>query len=148
MKHEIISLQSTFNVNKVALSTLEQLGDDDLTTMKASKHEILKAQWQKMIKDQSESDLSIREWCRGNNISHGKFHYWQRVIRKETLIKAGTLAVTGQTQFVEVKPSIADIKPNNQDTCAVLRSNGNEIEILNGADPNTLEAILKILGRS
>ena len=25
-----------------------------------------------MIKDQSESGLSIREWCRGNNISHGK----------------------------------------------------------------------------
>jgi hypothetical protein len=123
--------------------------------MKVSKHEILKAQWQKMIKDQSESNLSIREWCRGNNISHGKFYYWQRVIREEALIKAGTLAVTGQTQFVEIKPSeIKPIKPstditeNNQDTCAVLRSNGNEIEILNGANPNTLEAILNILVRS
>lgn len=124
--------------------------------MKASKHEILKAQWQKMIKDQSESDLSIREWCRGNNISHGKFYYWQRVIREEALIKAGTLAVTGQTQFAKIKPS--EIKPikqsadipkiNHQAICAVLRSNGNEIEILNGADPNTLEAILEILGRS
>lgn len=123
--------------------------------MKTSKHEILKAQWQKMIKDQSESDLSIREWCRGNNISHGKFYYWQRVIREEALIKAGTLAVTGQTQFVEIKPSeIKPIKPStditeiNQGTCAVLRSNGNEIEILNGANPNTLEAILNILVRS
>lgn len=116
--------------------------------MKTSKHEMLKAQWQKMIKDQSESGLSIREWCRGNNVSHGKFYYWQRVIREEALIKAGTLAVTEQTQFVEVKPSIADIKPSNQDTCAILRSNGNEIEILNGADPDTLEAILNILGRS
>ncbi|WP_025642761.1 IS66 family insertion sequence element accessory protein TnpA [Schnuerera ultunensis] len=101
--------------------------------MKASKHEMLKAQWQKMIKDQSESGLSIREWCRENDISHGKFYYWQRVIREEALIKAGTLAVTGQTQFVEVKQSIAEIKPNNQGTCAILRSNGNKIEILNGA---------------
>lgn len=109
---------------------------------------MLKAQWQIVIKDQSESGLSIREWCRENNISHAKFYYWQRVIREEALIKAGTLAVTGQAQFVEIKPSIAEIKPTNQGTCAVLRSNGNEIEILNGADPNTLEAILKILGRS
>lgn len=123
--------------------------------MKTSKHEILKAQWQKIIKDQSESNLSIREWCRGNNFSHGKFYYWQRVIREEALIKAGTLAVTGQTQFAEIKPcEIKPIRPSagiteiNQGTCAVLRSNGNEIEILNGADPNTLEAILKILGRS
>lgn len=115
--------------------------------MKISKHEILKAQWQKMIKDQSESSLSIREWCRENNMSHGKFYYWQRVIREESLIKAGTLAVTGQTQFVEVKPNITEFMPINQGTCAILHSNGNEIEILNGADPNTLEAILKILGR-
>ena len=91
-----------------------------------------------MIKEQSESGLSIREWCRGNNISHGKFYYWQRVIREEALIKAGTLAVTGQTQFVEVKPNITEFKPNNQGTCAILGSNGNEIEVLNGADPNTL----------
>lgn len=55
---------------------------------------MLKAQWQKMIKDQSESGLLIREWCRESNISHGKFYYWQRVIREESLIKAGTLAVT------------------------------------------------------
>ena len=116
--------------------------------MKASKHEILKAQWQKLLKSQSESDLSIREWCRGNDISHGKFYYWQRVIREESLIKAGTLAVTGQTQFAEIKPSTNISKINNQGTCVVLHSNGNEIEILNGADPNTLEAILKVLGRS
>ena len=115
--------------------------------MKASKHEILKVQWQKILKDQSGSGLSIREWCRENNISHGKFYYWLRVIREETLIKAGTLVVTGQAQFAEIKPSVDVSKINNQDICAVLRSNGNEIEILNGANPNTLEAILKIIRR-
>ena len=129
------------------MATLEQWGDDNLTTMKASKHEILKAQWKNIIKDQSKSDLSIREWCRENNIAHGKFYYWQRVIREETLIKAGTLAVTGQSQFVEVKPSMAELKSNDQGTCAILRSNGNEIEVLNGADPNTLEIVLNLMGR-
>lgn len=116
--------------------------------MKASKHEILKCNWQKMIKDQSESSLSIRQWCKENNLSHGKFYYWQRVIREEALIKAGTLAVTGQTQFVEVKPSITELAPNIQGTCAILRSNGNEIEILNGADPNTLEIVINLISKS
>ncbi|WP_424572105.1 IS66 family insertion sequence element accessory protein TnpA [Schnuerera ultunensis] len=101
--------------------------------MKASKHEMLKAQWQELIKEQGQSGLSIRQWCRRNNKSHGKFYYWQRIVRGEALIKAGTLALSGQTQFVEVKQSIAEIKPNNQGTCAILRSNGNKIEILNGA---------------
>ena len=118
--------------------------------MKASKHEILKSHWQELIKEQSQSGLSIREWCRRNNMSHGKFYYWQRIIREEALIKAGTLAVTSQTHFVEVKPTIAiESKPkvSNQGTCAILRSNGNEIEIINGADPNTLELILNFIGK-
>ncbi len=115
--------------------------------MKISKHEINKAQWQELIKDQSQSGLTIREWCRKNNMSHGKFYYWQRIIREEALIKAGTLAVTGKTQFVEVKPSVAEIKSNKQSSCAVLRSNGNEIEVFNGADPNTLSLILNLIGK-
>ena len=118
-----------------------------MTTMKASKHEIHKAQWQELIREQSQSGLSIREWCRENNMSHGKFYYWQRIIREEALIKAGTLAVTGQTKFVEVKPSISEVESNNRGTCAILRSNGNEIEILNGADANTLGIVLDLIGR-
>ena len=123
--------------------------DDNLTTMKASKHEIHKAQWQDLIKEQSQSGLSIREWCRRNNMSHGKFYYWQRVIREEALIKAGTLALTGQNQFVELKPSEPELKfrPNNQGTCAILRSNGSEVEILNGADSDTLSLILNLIGK-
>lgn len=116
--------------------------------MKTSKHEILKAQWQEMIKRQNESRMSVRKWCEENNILHGKYYYWLRVIREEALIKAGTLAITGQTQFVEIKPSMSESKLNTQGTCAILCSNGNEIEILNGTDPNTLGVILNIIGKS
>ena len=58
----------------------------NITTMKSTKHEMLKSQWMEIIKRHSESGLSIREWCRENNVSHGKFYYWQRVIREESLI--------------------------------------------------------------
>lgn len=120
--------------------------------MKASKHEIHKVHWQELLREQSQSGLSIREWCRRNNMSHGKFYYWQRIIREESLIKAGTLAVTGQSQFVEVKSNeskanIAQSKSKNQGICAILRSNGNQVEILNGADPNTLSLILNLIGK-
>lgn len=119
----------------------------NITTMKTTKHEVLKSQWIEIIKRHSGSGQSIKEWCEENEISRTKFYYWQRVIREEALIKAGTLAVTGQAQFAEVKQSVSEFKPksNNQGSCAVLRSNGNEIEILNGADPNTLEAVLNLI---
>lgn len=120
-----------------------------MTTMKTSRHEILKAKWTEIIKSHNGSRLSIRQWCEENKISKTKFYYWQRVIREESLIQAGTLTLTGQAQFVEIKPNVVDNpKSTHGGICAVLRSNGNEIEILNGANPNTLEAILKILGRS
>lgn len=120
-----------------------------VTTMKTSKHEIQKSRWTEIIKSHNGSGMSISEWCKENEISKTKFYYWQRVIREESLIQAGTLALTGQTQFIEIKPSVKENpRFNHQDICAVLRSNGNEIEILNGADPNTLEAILRILGQS
>jgi transposase-like protein len=119
----------------------------NITTMKTTKHEILKSKWAEIVKKHSQSGQSIREWCEENDISRTKFYYWQRVIREETLIKAGTLALTGQSQFVEVKPNIPEvkIKANNQFTCAILRSKGHEIEILNGADPNTLESVLNLI---
>ncbi|MBU5426222.1 hypothetical protein KQI41_18005 [Tissierella pigra] len=117
----------------------------NITTMKTTKHEILRSQWIEIIKKHSQSGRSISQWCGENDISKSKFYYWQRVIREESLIKAGTLAVTGKTQFVEVKPSITEFKPNNQGTCAILRSNGNEIEVLNGADPNTLGELLNLI---
>ena len=117
----------------------------NITTMRTTKHEILKVQWTEIVKRHSKSGQPIREWCEENDISRTKFYYWQRVIREETLIKAGTLAVTGQTQFVEVKHSFTEFKSNSQGTCAILRSNGNEIEILNGADPNTLGTVLNLM---
>ena len=101
-----------------------------MTTMKTSRHEILKSKWTEIIKGQNNSGLPISQWCKENEISKTKFYYWQRVIREESLIKAGTLALTSQTQFVEVKPSLEISKSNPVGICAILRSNGNEIEIL------------------
>jgi len=116
-----------------------------LTTMKISKHEMLKAKWQKIIKNQSLSGQSISEWCKFNDTSRSKFYYWQRVVREESLIKAGTLAVTNQAHFVEVKTSSEKINIETNNTCAIIRSGGNKIEILNGSDPDTLSVLLNFM---
>ena len=49
------------------------------------------------------------------------------------------------TQFAEVKPIEDEYRPEPRGICAVLNVNGNEIEILNGADPNTLDAVIRIV---
>jgi len=119
-----------------------------MATMKAARHEILKEKWREIIRRYNESGLSVKKWCNENNIAINQYYYWLRVIRQDSLIQAGTLAVTGQTQFVEVIQGKDEHSSNSVQTCAVLRLNGNEIEILNGADPNTLCYLLNILGKS
>lgn len=93
-----------------------------MTTMKAARHEILKEKWREIIKRYNESGLPVRKGCEENHISAIQYYYWLRVLRQESLIQAGTLAVTGQTQFVEIKPSTEESQFNHQGICDVLRS--------------------------
>jgi hypothetical protein len=81
--------------------------------MKQSRHEMLKAKWMELIKRQKESSLPVQKWCEKNQISPTQYYYWLRIIRQDSLIKAGTLAVTGQIQFVEVKPSFEKMECNH-----------------------------------
>ena len=116
--------------------------------MKETRHELLKAKWKEIIREQEKSGLAIRKWCEHHQISAPSFFYWTRVIRQDLLIKAGTLAVTGQTQFSEITPEVRRLPANTSEICAVIRMHGSEVEIRNGADPDTLESILSMIGRS
>ena len=118
-----------------------------MATMKSSRHEMLKSQWVELIKQQNESGLSFRKWCLENHVSAPRHYYWLKIVRQDTLIKAGTLAISGQTQFAEIKTNEVPIRTPSQTACAVIRSNGQEIEINNGADLETLQAILSFVGR-
>ena len=118
-----------------------------MATMKSAKHEMQRSQWIKLLEQQKETGLSVRRWCLDNQISMGQYYYWLKIIRQDSLIKAGTMAITGQTQFVEIKSEDKLFPTTNQKACAVIRSNGHEIEILNGADAETLHTILSFVGR-
>ena len=118
-----------------------------MATMKSSKHEMLRSQWLQLINEQQESGLSIRRWCRENNVTASQYYYWLKIVRQDSIIKAGTLAITGQTQFAEVKTNKELFPISSQTACAVIRSNGQEIEVLNGADSETLHTILSFIGR-
>ena len=120
-----------------------------MTTIKTTRHEILKEEWRAKIREHKESGLPVKQWCEENSIKSSQYYYWLRVIRQESLIQAGTLAVIGQARFAELRQVRDEPYFNNaHGICAILRLNGDEIEILNGANPNTLEAILGILKRS
>jgi len=120
-----------------------------LATMQQARHELLKAKWMEIIKEQRKSGLAIRKWCEINQISAHSFFYWSKVIRQDSLVKAGTMAVTGQACFTEITSEEGrQQSPHQSGICAVIRSHGNEVEIHNGADIATLQSILGLIGHS
>ena len=104
---------------------------------------------QEIINEQRISGLAVRKWCEMNQISAPSFFYWSKVIRQDSLVKAGTMAVTGQACFTEITSDEGRHQPPYQSgICAVIRSHGNEVEIHNGADLTTLQSILGLIGHS
>ena len=119
-----------------------------MATMKSVRHEMLKKKWSQLIKDCHDSGLTVKRWCQENDVRESQYYYWLKIIREESLVQAGTLAITRDTQFAEVSPQCEIIRSPSQNTCVVLHSGDFEIEILNGADPETLANILSVLKKS
>lgn len=116
-----------------------------MATMKSVKHEMSKKKWIQLIQACQQSGLTVKQWCLENEVRESQYYYWLKTIREESLVQAGALAVTGATQFAEVMPQRDTIHPISHGTCAVLRIAGFEMEVLNGADTETLANILRIL---
>lgn len=45
-------------------------------------HQANLSNWATLFKDQSESGLTIKDWCSKNNISIHKFYYWRRLAKE------------------------------------------------------------------
>lgn len=115
-------------------------------TMRSAKHEIQKTKWKIRISEQRESGQAISTWCKENGISEGQYYYWLKIVREESLIQAGTLAVTQSNRFVELMPKNfkSDIQRNS--LCAKLTTDtGYQMDIYNGADEQTLGLLLRIM---
>ena len=122
-----------------------------MATVRQAKHDLLKTKWQEIIAAQRQSGQSIRNWCEENQISAPSFFYWNKIIREDSLIQAGVMAVTESKRFAEItmpNPLSERVSDSSPQVCAVLRVHQTEIEIHNGADAKTLETILTFIGRS
>lgn len=101
-------------------------------------------EWRKLILDQKASGKTIREWCKEQGCLENRFYYWQHKLRqRERSVFAGK-----EVRFAELpSPGHHDVACSKESgVCAVLRGTSFQLEIQNGADPETLATTLKILG--
>ena len=52
-------------------------------------------EWAAVIKEARESGLSVRQWCKTNNVTEQQYYYWLKKIRKN---------ITDQMPFEEPQP--------------------------------------------
>ena len=90
------------------------------------------AQWAQAVAQCRDSGLSVRQWCQEHGVNVSSYYKWQR--------KVYAVAKAQQERsFVEVTP----VQPTAVSGVAVtLRIAGAELDIHNGADAATVEAVL------
>lgn len=94
------------------------------------------AMWAERISECRSSNLSVKDWCAEKGICEQTYYKWQR--------KVFAVAKSQQEmQFAEVTPVIT---PNDNYQIAVsLRVGDITADIHNGANPATVESVLRIL---
>lgn len=94
--------------------------------------------WTSRIMACRSSGMTIRAWCRENQVPEKSYYYWQRQLFE---------TVSRQNHFVQ--PAFAEITPLQAKQAAVpavtVRCSGMEADIYSGADAATIEAVLRVL---
>lgn len=94
------------------------------------------AKWAEKVSQCRESGLNVREWCEENGVNISTYYKWQRKIY--ALAKGKQ-----EIQFAQVAPEKTVISPAA--AAVSIRIGSAEAIVHNGADPATVESVLRIL---
>lgn len=47
------------------------------------KHEVIAGRWAALIKERTDSGMTIKEWCQERNIKESQYYYWLKTLWKE-----------------------------------------------------------------
>ena len=93
--------------------------------------------WVERIAECRGSGLSVREWCRDNEISEKTYYYWQKKLYQQMVSTAE------QVSFAEITREVQTNRCG--EVTAKISMPGASIEIYPGADAETIRAIIEAL---
>jgi transposase-like protein len=103
------------------------------------------SQWAETVKECRNSGQTIRDWCIDNDVSEKSFYYWQRKFREQAcqVLEQNTSRTSlALPLFAEVSLEKEE-KPKS--SAATIRVGEMTAEIHNGADPATIETVIRTL---
>ena len=98
--------------------------------------------WEQRIKERTKSGMSVSEWCRKNEISKNKYHYWNHKINK---IQKSNNEIT----FAEVTSIISDkvelkTNPGKSDDFQLFFKNI-QVTVPSNFNEDSLAGLMKVL---
>jgi hypothetical protein len=110
-------------------------------------------EWAVQIQKCQDSGLSVREWCEANKVGY-KNYYRRRKVVQEYLLDS----VDGNERFMLTNSSIKQSEiqapifasiplPQRNDAAITVHIGAYVAEVNNGADPDTVENVLRALTR-
>lgn len=103
--------------------------------MSVLEHKELAGHWETLIKERTESGMTIKEWCHQHGIKESKYYYWSRTLRTDA---AGS--VQPGMPFVEL-PAVCQEQREHRGVAFICRGNVS-IEITEDA---TVDFIAKVM---
>jgi len=100
-------------------------------------------EWVDIIQEQKASGLSVRAWCRENNIGQGRFYYWLNKLRKATLEQFPE--EFKKTTFVPIDMKATNNINTNANSSITIRKGDISIELANDAPLSTITTVLEAL---
>ena len=109
---------------------------DSTKTLREFNTNIALQEWNERIKECRSSGLTVRAWCKENNISHHAYYYWQKRLFE--------LATQPQeSRFAEI-PLPAAPSPSSE-AVAKISLNGIEVEVFSNTTAPQLSMLLSVL---
>ena len=113
-----------------------------------TKSEYRAKQWASLISECQSSGQTVVGWCTANGVSTKSYYYWLRKLRLKAIEQTGLTPI--QTQQAPVTFQKLQVSPPAKSLAAavVVHLPSATLEINNGADRNTIEAVLLALKSS
>jgi len=123
------------------------------TSVRRATDQVRRTIWIKNIADRNESGVSIREWCKRNQINETSYYYWLKKIRKEVIESSHTenerslsFVPILQSNSPSAHYSINNLhETSNRNTDVTIAVGSMTIEFSNQASHELILNVLKVL---
>ncbi len=106
------------------------------------KHRVKLQEWAARIQDCRSSGLSVRAWCRQEEINAATYYRWERELL--ALAETEPCSSVSTVRFAEL-PAPKQVSCNVAERCATLRIGVASLDIYPGCDAEQLKMLVELL---